>query len=128
LITVRRSLQRLVITIRFHGIVITIDIPPRAQALVNSWNGAGTEEDSPALFHYAFGFVPHLACAAFSAISFLRLGVRAADRAFPPFNPPLRPNATAAEFFPKDEPIASSTMRRAFWNGSRLLERLGMRL
>jgi hypothetical protein len=43
--------------------------------------------------------VDHRAAAAFLAMLARCFGVSAFARAFPPFNPPIRPNATAAGFF-----------------------------
>ena len=42
----------------------------------------------------------HRATAAFRALSFRCSAVNFAARAFPPFNPPSRPSATAAAFLP----------------------------
>jgi hypothetical protein len=50
------------------------------------------------VFHY-FWCLSHLAFAASRAISLRLLAERLSDRAFPPFNPPSRPRATAAGFF-----------------------------
>jgi len=65
----------------------------------------------------------HLALAAFFAIAFRRVALSFAARAFPPFNPPSRPSATAAGFFPSS--VADATIRDAMTLGS-VLERLGM--
>ncbi|MGD0209793.1 MAG: hypothetical protein ABSC14_02290 [Desulfomonilia bacterium] len=65
--------------------------------------------------HYEDFF--HLAFAAFSAISLRFFGDSFSALALPPFNPPKRPNATAAGFFPGGAlasslicPVASATI------------------
>src|SRR5579872_3871989 len=62
--------------------------------------------------------VPHLAAAAFLAISLRFLGLRLSALATPPFKPPLRPKATAAgslagPFWVSDSPVAFPTMEAA---------------
>src|SRR5947209_146855 len=54
------------------------------------------------LFHDFFPVFDHRARAAFRALSARSSAVSFLARAFPPFNPPKRPSATAAAFFPPD--------------------------
>jgi len=70
----------------------------------------------------------HLALAAVCAIALRRFEPSFLARAFPPFNPPSRPRATAAGFFSLvGSVVASWTMDAASWLGSvGFLERLGM--
>ena len=74
---------------------------------------------SMTLINYLF---PHLAAAAFLAISDLFLADSFSARAFPPFSPPSLPKATAAGFFSltsmgagSTSPVARSTMDFANW-------------
>lgn len=75
------------------------------------------------------GLKPHRDFAAFVAIALRSKGVNFSARALPPFNPPLRPSATAAGSFSLAGafcPVACWTMSKARVFVSRLLERLGM--
>ncbi len=76
-------------------------------------------------------FFPHRAAAAFCADTRRSSGVIAAARARPPFNPPLRPSATAAGSFPSSAGgcsfVAISVMRLArLFKSVGIRERLGM--
>ena len=65
--------------------------------------------------------LPHLACAAFCAISLRFLADSFAALALPPFSPPSLPNSTAAGFFCGlsscgcSSPVASATIEAARW-------------
>jgi hypothetical protein len=76
-------------------------------------------------FHRLFN---HLIFAAFLAISLRFLAESDSALAFPPFNPPSLPNATAAGFFAGTGvacPVDCWTILKAVWFKS-VLERLGM--
>ncbi len=69
-----------------------------------------------------YNYFPHRAAAAFFALAALCFLVNDFARAFPPFNPPLRPSATAFGSFPASGsdvfgavPVASATIRAAIW-------------
>jgi hypothetical protein len=74
----------------------------------------------------------HLEIAAFLAISLRFLAVKAIARAFPPFNPPSLPSATAAGFLAGGGGDAGAICPVDFWTMLKavsfrsLLERLGM--
>lgn len=82
-----------------------------------------------------YRFLPQRAFAAFAAICERLRGLRLAALAAPPFNPPSRPNATAAGFLGFSSgvnlaawPVDSSMTWYASWFGSlgRFFERSGM--
>ena len=95
----------------------------RLHATASNWR------DSP----YSDRFSPHLAVAAFRAISLRCSAVSDSARRLPPTLPPLRPKATAAGFLRRrgfGDRVASCTTRNAVsftsWPRRALLERLGM--
>ncbi len=57
----------------------------------------------------------HLDLAAFRAIALRLFGDSFSARAFPPFNPPIRPKATAAGFFGASVPVLFATIDAAIW-------------
>jgi hypothetical protein len=91
----------------------------------------GRQPGTPTLVLQALPF-PHRFSAALRAISLRRFGESAAALAFPPFDPPSFPRATAAGFFFRAGgvcPVASATTRKAAWaTSSFFLGRLGIML
>jgi hypothetical protein len=74
----------------------------------------------------------HLDLAAFRAIALRLFGDSFSARAFPPFNPPSFPSATAAGFFRASVPVLFDTISAASWFTSFamnqiMLERTGTR-
>lgn len=69
-----------------------------------------------------FYFVAHRERAAFLAIADRFFALKLSARAFPPFNPPRRPSATAAGFFVPLPFVLCATIPAAIWFMS-----LGMR-